>query len=480
MNILFITDDQHRYDFFNFYGKFPVKTPALDRLKREGAYFPNAFANCPICMPARFTWLYGQYATQGAGRLADNHHNWPNSSPSLAHRLKEQGYNTALVGKLHSHAGLIYRDLTKSRQQTMDRGFDYVTEVSGRSLSQWYDCDWSYYLNDIGKLADYRQEVINWSADPQHPKKTSVSCLTQDETVDAFTYRAAHEYLSNYDDEAPFFLHLSFCSPHVPIYRPSETRHPYRAEDMPDDFPRANMSPEEKRDHQERLAAYATLVSEVDEYIGNILDLLEGQGKLDDTLVAFCTDHGDLLGEHERYGKMSWLEGSVKTPILMRLPGKIPADLTSQALIESVDVPLTMLEAAKGSVDPKVDFRDSPGQSFWDLACGKDAPSRPDVYSECQTMNNYWRMLRTDEWKYVFSPEGETLIHLTEDPDEMNNLAGDPSHAQTLGEMRVRLIARLSLINTPATDDGPFPKTPWTHKHLVHPSMAESIEAAAK
>ncbi|MGE9290986.1 MAG: sulfatase family protein [Puniceicoccales bacterium] len=472
MNILFITDDQHRYDFFDFEGRYPVETPNLRRLKEEGAYFPNTYSNCPICMPTRFTWQYGLYASQAGARLLDNHHNWPTHLPSLAQSLRSNGYQTALVGKLHSHAGIIYRDLTRSRKDTQLRGYDHVTEVSGRSLSSTYDCDWTYYLHSIGKLESYRQELANWKNAGSH--HVTHSCLKQEETIDAFTCRAAQEYLTQYDSDKPFFLHLSFCSPHVPVYPSSDTKFPYKAEDMPEDFWPHAKSPEEIRRGQELLAAYATLVSEVDDYIGQILDLLQTKGILDDTLVVFGTDHGDMLGEHQCFGKQKWYEGSVKTPLLMRLPGQIPANRTCGELAESVDVPITLLDSAGIQRNPEELFPGTLGQSLWSTARGTSGqPPRTDAYSECLTGERGWRMLRSKQFKYIYMGDGkEHLFDLQNDPHENHDLADDSTFTPIRMEHRLALLDRLSRIHTPNSDGGPFPKEVWYEESFIHPSMS--------
>jgi choline-sulfatase len=470
MNILLITDDQHRYDFFGFYGRFPIQTPAFDRLRREGVYLPNHFSNCPVCMPTRFTWQYGLYAEQAGGRLLDNHLNWPTHLPSLPQRLKQTGYRTALMGKLHSHAGLIYRNLRQARQNTLDRGYDELVETSGRSLSHWYDCDWTYYLQGKGLLDDYRTELDGWHDASQY----GTTCLRQDDTVDAFTFRAAHDYLSNYNHSEPFFLHLSFCSPHVPIYVSPDTRHPYDPATMPKDFPAGDFTQEQTRQHQECTAAYASLVSELDEYMGKLFTLLEDKGILDDTLIVFGTDHGDMLGEHGLYGKQTWYDGSTRTPVLMRLPGKLPAGLTLAGMTEAVDLPLTLIEAACGEQDPQQVFPGTPGRSFWQAACSADDPLRDCVYSACFTGENAWRMLRTPEWKYVYTPaSGEMLFDLHTDPGEDRNLAANPAHASTLFAFRLKMLDHLARTHAPETDGGPFPVDRWFDRGHIHPDMAK-------
>lgn len=257
----------------------------------------------------------------------------------------------------------------------------------------------------------------------------------------------------------PFALTVGLMLPHPPYVVDGEAyrtyagrvapprlgadagRHPYH------DWWRTNRGIDDVPDEAvaRARAAYWGLVHRMDEMIGRILDALEASGLMDDTLVVYASDHGDHVGERGLWWKHTFYEESVKVPLLMRLPGVIPAGEVREEVVNLVDLSQTMVEALGGTPLPHAD-----GRSFWALAQDRATPWQNETFSEyCTDAVPAWtgrravqqRMIRSGAHKLVFyDSEPLQLFDLDADPDETVNLADDPAYFA----LRDKLLARLT------------------------------------
>lgn len=454
MNIIFITDDQHRWDFYDNRAVPGLRTPALDRLRADGMALPHTYSNCPICMPTRFSWLYGLYATQAAENLSRNDHDWPTTYQSMAHALQAAGYTTALIGKLHSHGGMAPFDLRDYAGETRSRGFDHVQETSGKVIAYWRDCHYTAYLKERELFEAYKRDIEQRApflkqvkTEPRRP-----GFLRTENTIDAFTARLACQWLEEHHRRAaPFFLHVSFCNPHDPLDPPEEYFYRHKPEDMPE--PEGAVDPARIAEFKWKRAAYCGLIELVDAQIGAVLDKISELGLDDDTLMLFGTDHGETIGHHNYGTKGPFYDTSVRTPLIARLPGVIPAGVQRDAMIEAVDIPCTFIEAATG-FDPRACLPSTPGRSFWKLLRGEADEHRPWVFSENRgALIRYpWLMCRERDWKYAYTEgAGDFLFDIRSDPWETDNLVAAPQHRETLARLRRQLIESLNRRVAPDT-----------------------------
>lgn len=444
-NILLITDDQHRWDLFDNRTVTGLRTPNLDRLRSEGVAFPNAVTNCPICMPTRFTWVHGLYASQVGAGLMRNALDWPTGLPSMPGAVQAVGYRTALIGKLHSLQGLYDRDVCDEEEVTRARGFEHVHEVCGKALAWWHSCNWTRHLDAKGLLETYRQDAksrIEMLGGDEH---CAPSLLSAEDSMDGYIGAKARAWLSAYDDDAPFFLHASFCGPHFPIDPPEPYASRHRPEDMPD--PVGVSDPERIAHWKMRMAAYCGMIEQIDDEVGRLLAILDERGLADNTLVVFTTDHGDMMGHHDRAHKGQPFDTSLRTPLIARLPGRIPAGSECIAPIEAVDLPASLISAA-GIETPIAELLPhSPGRSWFAHACGEGSAPRDWAYSEFHS----WRMVRDANCKYVWYDNGsEQLFDLATDPWERENLIDEAAWADRLSLMRFRLMQSLTACVAPA------------------------------
>mgnify|MGYP006282645191 CR=1 FL=1 len=453
-NIILITTDQQRWDFYDNRTVRSLRTPNLQRLMREGATLTNATSNCPICIPTRFTWCHGLYASQGAARLLRNCHDWPHDLPGMPQALQGAGYQTAIIGKLHAHEGLWHRDLcdTEYVQSTRDRGFDHVFEVCGKSLAFWFDCNWTRHLERRGLLDDYRRDLAVRSGQISGEDARGdygPGILSTEESMDGFIGRNVCEWLGERRPGAPFFLHASFCGPHGPLDPPEEFAERYDPAEMPP--PEGVDDAEEIRRWKRLRALYCAQVELIDVQIGRLLQTLEDQGLLEDTAIVFGTDHGDMLGHLGKSGKGPAYDTSCRTPYVVWWPGRVPAGQTLTGPVEAVDLPATIMDIAGLGSDPAAHIPYSPGRSFLPYAAGESGPPREWAYAEWGGGEDAWRMCREPDWKYVVSPSGDQLFNLAEDPWETVNRVDDPALRERISRMRRRVIESMLQTVTPDT-----------------------------
>ncbi|MFW5743717.1 MAG: sulfatase [Spirochaetota bacterium] len=449
-NILLITTDEHRPDCIGSGGFGSLRTPALDRLASEGTTFGNAYSNCPICMPTRFTWLHGLYASQANQRLLQNAHDWPTDLPTFTQALQRAGYRTGLVGKLHSLAGLYHRDIRSHRYETMRRGFDDLVETSGGTLSLYYDCDWTRYLDGKGLLEKYREFARWWMSErPKDEERYEPFFLEPEDTLDGFTAREAVGMLETYatrggtsksDGPAqPFFLHVSFAGPHFPIVPAERYYRRYSVDDVPE--PAGLDDPGKRARWRRNRALYAAFVEQTDAQIAQVLDALEANGLSEETLVIFTCDHGELIGDHGLNHKGKPYDSAVRTPAIVRLPGSVPVDVRCDAILEAVDLPATILDAAGLGDDPDRHLPQTPSRSWWPCALGQRQEHRTWAFSEAGVLPGGWRMAADRRYKYVFRPDRDDLLfNLESDPTELDNLALDPAYAAVREEFQRRVV----------------------------------------
>ena len=440
MNILLITTDTQRHDYMGFLGA-PVDTPNIDRLAAEGSVHLNAYTSNPLCMPARCSLLTGLYSRQHC--MTNNSGDLDPLLPTVPQALRANGYNTAMIGKIHFYEGVTDRlDYTKCYDELYALGFDYSWVTAGKSMAEFTDDEWTYFLNKKGLLDDYRQNLRDRAAD-KDGRQTVSSALDETDTVDYMTAGRAVTYLREYKSGKPFFAWVSFCNPHFP-YDPDERYHKkYRNRIFPGP---AGREPDE--DYKRHAAAFAAMTEQVDSYIGSVLDALDESGKSDDTLVILTSDHGDLLGDHGMYSKSAPYNGSVKIPFIARHKKLIRPQRVEHAT-ELTDTAATFLAAA-GIGDIQKWLPESPSRPLWKVWDG-EKPEREYAFIE----NGYqfrepFMALANEKWKYIFYPfdSRELLFDLSAEPSETDDLSS--ANPELICNFRKLLLRRIGATPPPS------------------------------
>ncbi len=458
LNIVLILTDQLRPDAVGFgpEGRFP--TPNIDRIA-AGSIFTACQSVNPICQPARTALLTGKYTHQiglrsMSGDLSPQH-------PTFARALRDAGYHTAAVGKLHYLQTWPWgtghgegNDLTALRPFFHDLGFDHVWQGSGKQLSIKDHCDYCDYLQNEGLLDVWRKYSASCGANEFVPNKE----LEPDgkplpfearHHIDDVICRRGIEALEQRPADQPLFLMVSFCSPHKPFDPPQEIldQIPYEEIDdfLPDSLDGQTLSPEMKKTLWRLRRAYRATVRMVDTFVGRILDTIAAQNLTDDTLVLFSSDHGEMMGDHFRIQKNTFWHSSLTVPTAVSLPGA-PCGLVHSSPIELTDLTATILDAAGLDVGGVLSKRWPAGHCR--VPCRSLLPMvRGDVDSirDCSFSESAdWECLQTASHKYVRlvsqapGERNELLFDLISDPQEATNIARLPDNAALLEWFRIR------------------------------------------
>ncbi|KQW64924.1 sulfatase-like hydrolase/transferase [Variovorax sp. Root411] len=427
-NLLIIMDDEHNKKVLGYNGHPAVKTPNLDRLAAGGTVYDNAYSSSPICVPARAAFATGRYVHDN--RCWDNAIAYDGSMPSWAHVLRESGHVVTSIGKLHYTGDAI------------DGGF--TEQIIPMHIEAG--------VGDLYGLIRDPLPVRHQSADLARsigPGETSYTRYDRDiaEKTVQWLYGAART-----KHEMPWVLYTSFIAPHSPLIAPPEFYEMYSARDIELPSKRVPFHPWIKAwndcyrfdshfesDEQRRIAiaSYYALCSFLDSNVGKILYALEETGLAHNTRVVFVSDHGDNLGSRALWGKSTMYEESAAVPMLACGPD-IDRGRRVRTPVSHVDFFPSILQAVGAEQHVS---RDLPGRSFFDIADAPYDASRA-VFSEYHAAGGVSAsfMLRQGRYKYIhytgFAPE---LFDLEADPEEMQDLAGNPESSGVLAEFRVLL-----------------------------------------
>jgi len=443
-NIILITGDHLRWNHVAANGNPAILTPHMDRLAREGVSFTLAHTVGVACSPNRCSLFTGRYPN--AHGVVSNGVKMPESEVTLTHLLRDAGYYTGQMGKLHfwPHSGRNHREYHPPY------GFHQMR------LSDEPGC----YDDAYGQWLD--------AQGPEVRRKANVKMPGERGNFDYYTFegdeRTTHAHwvasetvrFIEENRQRPFFVHAGFYAPHPPLNPPASMLALYRDAQLPPRRWRADefrYAPPNVAKALERLArtpedtwtAYRThfyaMVSNLDRNIGRILEAVERAGVASNTIVAVTSDHGDYLGDHNLTGKSALpYDGAMRVPLIFRGPG-VPAGARSAELVEMVDVMPTLLDLT-GLPVPK-------GNQGVPLTAAMRGTGRVRDVTWMEGREN--RIIRSRRAKYCFwgGTGHEILFDLEKDPDEFRNLAADPAAKPLLDEMRVALLKRSQEVADP-------------------------------
>lgn len=433
-NILLIMDDQHRYDWLGCAGAEWVDTPNIDALAARGMHLTHCCTNSPVCVAARISLATGLLPARTG--MVDNNGFLPRKMTTYYHRLRDHGYNVGCVGKLHMNHRADPQVPGGDGQRCYEWGFTHPEEHEGKCEAGLVTKPTGLYTHTLAEhglldafVADYRnRQKIGW------PIACDDSILPTELHHDYWTGTRAARWLEKIDDDKPWHLFASFGGPHDPFDPPSEFSRRYRETDVPEAFddPMMNKPPSQHRHRYDVDAAttrrcrqqYAACIAVVDDRIGAMMQVLEKRGMLENTVVIFTSDHGEMLGDHNMWRKRVFYEASLRVPLVIAGPGvaqREPCD----ALIELSDVNATI--CALAGLDPQADID---ARSFLPVLQGDSSDHRDAIVSQIDVRS----CLRTRMHKVVRTPnETCELYDLENDPRELNNcFATDEKNAQGL------------------------------------------------
>jgi arylsulfatase A-like enzyme len=436
-NLLLIFTDMQRWDTVRALGNPVIKTPALDRLAREGTAFASAYTPSPVCVSARYAMHYGKWPSRTG--VTENQAMPADANDSAPAHLGRAGYRTLGIGKMHFD-GL--------------RGFG-AREVQEEIVGRIDQDDYLKYLvaKGFGHIRDphgVRGEMYYVPQVAQMPAEHHPTQWVGDRSL-GFIEQGARS-------RDPWMLMSSYIHPHPPFAPPNPWHKLYRGFDMP--LPAVPQDSESMLTWINRVqnrykyrdqgidqnlvrlmkAYYYACISFVDLQVGRLLSALERTKQLDRTLIVFTADHGEFLGDFDCFGKRSMHDASARVPMLARLPGTFSAGAVVERPTSLVDVPATMLAAA--GIDARAQGMD--GEDLAAIAAG--GSRREAVFSQCGSNGVAQYLAVTADWKYFYSApdDREFLIDRRVDPRETRNRAGLPSTRGPLDAMRRRLLGFLA------------------------------------
>lgn len=447
-NILWICTDQQRWDTLGCYGNEFVNTPNLDKLSAEGAHFENAFCQSPVCTPSRASFLTGRYPR--TTRCRQNGQEIPEDELLVTRILADAGYYCGLAGKLH---------LSPCNPS--------VCPIEERRIEDGYaEFNWSHHSGPGWETNAYHKWLKSrgksYTEEP-HPDSSHVTYGPEvEDHQTTWCAEMAIDFINRRaGEESPWLYSINFFDPHHPFDAPKSLLERY--DSVLEQIPLPDYTPGEldnkptwqKREHEEAYGGYPfsemsendhrlirascfAMCDLIDLQVGRMLDAIRTSGQLENTLVIFMSDHGEMLGDHGIYLKGAhFYEPAVHVPLILSQPGTIQPCRISD-LVELTDLAPTLIDAAALSRSPQMQ-----GKSLLPLLTDLEPtqPHRESVYSEYYNAmpadwskwhhgqketksGDFATMLRTERYKLVV-PHGEEngeMYDLLNDPSEKNNL----------------------------------------------------------
>ncbi|MDP4657554.1 MAG: sulfatase [Algoriphagus sp.] len=483
-NIIFIMADDHAYQAISAYSNRLIETPNIDRIAKMGMRFTNATVTNSICAPSRATILTGKHSHLN-GKI-DNDFPFDTTNVTFPQLFQDAGYQTAMFGKLHFG--------------NAPKGFDQFKILPGQG--SYYNPDFITKNEGTVRIEGYVTDIItdmtlDWLQEERNPEEPFLlfylhkaphrEWLPAERHLEEFTQRTFPEPATLFDDysgrgraakeaEMNLLKHMNWSgdskiypsvmrelgipqtsawdtmafSREVGRLTPAQLANWTRSYDkvnaaLKESFP--SMGEKEKMQwrYQRYMQDYLGTIRAVDENVGRVLDYLEANNLMDNTLIVYTSDQGFYLGEHGWFDKRFVYDESFKTPLLVAWPGKIAPKSTSTTMVQNLDYAQTFLEAA-GIPAPA----DMQGESLLPLLTGHpEAWTRDAVYYHyyeypaVHMVKRHYAVV-TEQYKlvhYYYDTDEWELIDRIKDPQELRNVYDDPTYAPVVAELHRKLEA---------------------------------------
>lgn len=470
MNILFIMSDDHSYQTISAYDSSFISTPNLDRIANEGVRFNNSFVANSISAPSRACLLTGKHSF--ANGFTDNSCTFDGSQQTFPKLIQEK-YETAVIGKWHLNSdptGFDHWDILIGQGDYYNPTFirngeklqreGYATNITTDIALEWLE-------NERNKekpfclLLHHKAPHRTWMPDTCDLKLFKNSDFPLPETFyDNYEGRAAakeNKMSISKDMDLVYDLKLAdkdslihgrpdleYWGRHMYNNMNPEQKEAWDAhyDAVIEEFKMQNPSGEEldKWKYQQYMRDYLRVITSIDRNVGRILDYLESEGLLENTLVIYTSDQGFYMGEHGWFDKRWMYEESFRTPLLIRYPGGVKGEVDE--MVQNIDYAPTFLELAGVEIPDDIH-----GKSFLPLLKGEDYESNRDGiyyhYYEFPDEHNVRPHLgiRTEAHKLIHFYEDDTweLYDMRYDQKEINNIYGQEETEEITKELKGKL-----------------------------------------
>jgi arylsulfatase A-like enzyme len=467
-NIILIYADDHSEAAISVYGSRINRTPNIDRLAAEGMRFTQSFVANSICGPARATLLTGLHS-HANGRI-NNQSAFRDDLPTWAKSMQAAGYQTAVVGKWHlptkpngfdfwaKTGGYYVKGMQSSKGWLDTPGYtvDLITETGlqwvqdrdpDRPFILWLSHNAAHrtWMPSAKHLTMYRGEVL------PEPATLFDDYSGRSIAAERTQMRIARDLFPAYDLKLPVSGSgiLDKAAERNLQFVPAKVLAAWHAAYDPENeaFAKADLQGDDlvRWKYQRYIQDYLRCVASVDDSVGRVVDFLKEQKLDQNTIVIYTSDQGFYLGEHGWYDKRWMYEPSLRTPMIVRWPGKVKAGSTCDQMVQNIDLAPTLLEMAGLESEPTMH-----GESLVGLLSGETPTDWRDSiyyhyqeYGDSRTQHRVARHygIRTQRYKliYIYQHDAWELYDLKNDPEEMHNLYQDKNQATRIAALKEKL-----------------------------------------
>jgi arylsulfatase A-like enzyme len=449
-NILWICTDQQRFDTIHELGNQYINTPATDNLIKGGCAFLNTYAQSPVCTPSRASFLTGRYPKTTRVNRNGNEY-FPPDEVMVTKIFADHGYDCGLVGKLHLSAaegmvevrpddGYHFFEWSEHPHDDWETGHAYQDWLKEKGI-RWND----YYILGDGKSQGTKDNA--WK------KCLPSDCggMISEYHQTTWAFERAEYFINQNHDGRPWLISINIFDPHPPYDPPKEYRDQIDASKLPlplwqegellnkpdyyrEDYEQGSQGGSgpcaidfDDAAKRQLIADYYAQIEHTDKKMSDFFDRLHESGHLENTIILFHSDHGEMCGDHGLYWKGAYsYEQLIHVPMIFKWEGHIMENLKSTALVELVDIAPTLLELA----DIEVPFY-MQGKSLKKILTGEAAA---DFHKEA-IHSEYYRALPPVHNKYIsiyFDGRYKIAVHHNEEISELYDLRSDPNEFENL------------------------------------------------
>tara|TARA_Y100001960_G_scaffold235062_1_gene247433 strand:+ start:1348 stop:2763 length:1416 start_codon:yes stop_codon:yes gene_type:complete len=423
-NLLIIQTDEHHFGTLGCYGGDIVDTQHIDWLAEHGVLCTSYYAVTPVCSPSRASFISGRYPQKTP--VVTNNIPLNDGVVTFASILKQQGYATGFAGKWHLDGG-------GKPQWSPERKFGFDDNRYMFNRGHWKNLEIKNSKPRVGARNAQNQPTYSLAGADARSFSTDFLC---DRAV---------EFIQEHRDE-PFCYYISLPDPHGPntVRAPYDTMYadvkvpiPTTLMRTPGQTPKwgkgADVTAAQLR---KIMPAYYGMVKCIDDNVGKLIQTLRDEELLENTIIVFTSDHGDLCGEHGRLNKGVPYEGSARVPFIVYAPWLLPEGRMVNEALTTVDFFSTIL--------PMMDVQGnytSDGRNATRLLQGTLQKPWEDIAFLRSTPGNEWLAAVSAQYKLVISAaDTPWLIDVQNDPNEVVNLFGNPKYARVAAKMRAGLV----------------------------------------
>ena len=339
-NLLFILPDQQRWDWGPWNDCLDIRTPNLARLADRGVRFANAITSSPLCAPARACLASGRnYWRCGVG---DNFDDTPLDGPFFYRNLRDAGYEVCAVGKVDLHKGTA--DWKTDGSSWLERwGFTRGIDSEGKHVGVITGAEepagpYMAMLHRAGWAETHAKDLRS----RHFFLDTRPTPLPEDLYSDNWIAGNCLSVLDQVEVGTPWFMQINYTGPHQPNDVTRDMWDSVQGRSLPGPVESTEFEP---ADHQRIRQNYTAMVENIDRHTGRILDAIEARGELENTIVVYSSDHGEMLGDHDSWQKSNYHDGALRIPLVFAGPG-IAGGRVSDALAQFNDLGPTFLDLA--------------------------------------------------------------------------------------------------------------------------------------